>query len=258
MPLTQLVLSLKILNSSPANTIAAIFCVVALLPIVVAAETISVVTEKWEPYNYQENDVVIGSSTRIVKQILDHAKVDIERGIQLYPWTRAYSMALNMPNTLIYTILRTPEREHLFHWIGPIVPTEKFYFYKASSRSDMKIDHLNDAKGYKVSIPRATIHETYLKKNGFNENDFVWVDNQTRVLKLLLMGRVDLMIDTEKAWKVRVEKQGVDMADLEQSIELQSEEYYMAFSLNTSSEIITRVLNSYEGLKKQGLISLSE
>ena len=38
--------------------------------------------------------------------------------IRLYPWARAYDMALKEPNVLIFLIARTSARETQFKWAG--------------------------------------------------------------------------------------------------------------------------------------------
>ena len=72
----------------------------------VYAQSIAVVTEDWEPYNYLENNEVVGISTTVVRKVLNKAGIGINGGIQMYPWARAYKMVKENKNTLIYTIIR--------------------------------------------------------------------------------------------------------------------------------------------------------
>jgi len=47
-------------------------------------------------------------------------RADIPYRISVYPWLRAYDMALKDPFTCVYSTNRTPEREALFSWVGPL------------------------------------------------------------------------------------------------------------------------------------------
>ena len=81
------------------------------------SEEIKVVTEHFPPYQIaEEGKPVRGVNVEFIKALLNEVNVDTD--INVYPWARAYSMALTYPNVLIFSISRVPEREHLFHWIG--------------------------------------------------------------------------------------------------------------------------------------------
>jgi polar amino acid transport system substrate-binding protein len=70
--------------------------------------------------------------------------------IELLPWVRAYNMALNRDNVLIYTITRTTERENLFHWIV-LLGAAKFYLMgRSGERYEGSLPQLT-AKGYKAT-----------------------------------------------------------------------------------------------------------
>jgi hypothetical protein len=43
--------------------------------------------------------------------------------IRLTSWTAAYRTALKTKNAILFSTTRTPERETLFQWVGPIAPT---------------------------------------------------------------------------------------------------------------------------------------
>jgi hypothetical protein len=72
-------------------------------------------TEEWAPYNYAESTAAKGISTDILREACALAKRVCE--IHLVPWARAYKMASSTPNTLAFTMARTPEREKEFLWI---------------------------------------------------------------------------------------------------------------------------------------------
>jgi len=90
------------------------------------AGPLRVVTEDYPPYSYLEAGRVTGYSTAVVRAVL--AEAGLEAEIQLIPWARAYDLALHDEQVLIYSIARTPAREHKFRWIGQVAPSEWFLY----------------------------------------------------------------------------------------------------------------------------------
>ncbi|MBU2979806.1 transporter substrate-binding domain-containing protein [Alteromonas sp. C1M14] len=90
-----------------------------LLSVVANGQTITVVTEASPPYHYLDKDGnVSGVATDQVKEILEEANINGE--FMLYPWARAYDKAIRHPNTLIYSMAKTSERDKAFYWIAKV------------------------------------------------------------------------------------------------------------------------------------------
>jgi polar amino acid transport system substrate-binding protein len=52
-------------------------------------------------------------------------------------------LALNHANVLIYSIIRTPEREKLFHWVCSLNTVEYFVF-QIATKKDIVVNSLED------------------------------------------------------------------------------------------------------------------
>jgi polar amino acid transport system substrate-binding protein len=219
------------------------------------AQEIRVVTEVWEPYNFEKNGRVRGISTEIVESSLKRAGIRISGGkIEIYPWIRSYQAALNSENVLIYTILRTQERENLFKWVGPIIPSERFYFYKIRTRKDISVGSLDQAKKYQIGALRGSVHEDFLKKNKFPEGVIQTVGEQDLNLIKLLKGRIDFIIDTDSSLKIRTRQMNLPFSEFEKSLFLFENDYYMAFSKNTPSNTVQKIRTAFSQLKNEGQI----
>ncbi len=95
----------------------AISLVLCGLAIARDVDKLIILTEEYPPDNYMENGKVVGDSTEIVVEILKRIGSKLTRqDIRLVPWARAYGEALNDKSTIVYSIGRTTEREHLFKW----------------------------------------------------------------------------------------------------------------------------------------------
>ena len=75
-------------------------------------------------------------ANEVVEEILKRIKINYKLGI--YPWARAYQVAQDAPNVLIYSTGRNDQRENLFKWVGVIAPFD-VYLYRLKSRPDIKV-----------------------------------------------------------------------------------------------------------------------
>ena len=75
--------------------------------------------EKNAPWTFGENGKAKGYVSEIVIEILSRLGGE-QTEIQILPWTRAYRYLTQGPNTMIFSVGRTSDREDLFHWVGPV------------------------------------------------------------------------------------------------------------------------------------------
>jgi polar amino acid transport system substrate-binding protein len=73
------------------------------------------------------------------------ADADLQTEIEIFPRTRAFDLAKTRKNTLIFSMVRNPEREPYFHWIV-VVNTGDLSFISLSSRDDTTLNTIEDAK----------------------------------------------------------------------------------------------------------------
>lgn len=216
--------------------------------------TLAVVTEEWRPFNYTDDSgVIVGRSTTKVKTILD--SLGYEYDIRSYPWTRAMSMAENDANTLIYSIFRTPEREHKYQWVCPLMAPVKVYLFHLATRDDIDVTSLEDAKNYVISVGRnARSHETLLEK-GFIEGQHLDVSADPNAeLRKFLAGRVDFLVQSEWGMSESLKRVKRDYSDVVRSLEVANvsdRTACMAFSKATDKQIVNRVQIALEQYNKK-------
>ena len=218
-----------------------------------AAEKIIAVTEEFPPYNYTENGKLTGYSVNIVEELLKRSTLDYQ--MASYPWARAYQMAQRIPNVLIFTIVRTPERESDFFWIGPVAQ-RKLYLFKLASRTDIRIDKLDDAKKYRLGVTRGDAAEDFLMANGFAANiNIDLVPNEISNLRKLLVGRIDFMSGTELSVAYLCKLLGLEESQIERSILIVNQgEYFVAMSKQTAPEIVKKMQLTFSDMEKSKVI----
>src|SRR5512145_1222837 len=115
------------------------------------AQTIKAVTET-SSYSRLENGKPAGPANEIAEATLKRAGFS-GYSITLYPWARAYDMAQQEPNVLIYLIARTPEREPRFKWVGEFIRVD-YFLYKLRDSKGVAVSSLDQARGYSIGVMR--------------------------------------------------------------------------------------------------------
>ncbi len=224
-----------------------------LLSLAINAAPLQILCAQWPPYEYSGKDgKPAGFSVEILQAILKD--LAIKDTIEFYPWKRAYLKVLNTPNTMLFTVARTQNRENKFKWVGPIGSRE-VYLWKLKSRSDIKINNLQEAKNYLIGTIRGFASETDLISKGFivdEDLDSVTVPQQN--YEKLYAGRVDLIIDLELTAYYGILKAELDFTQLERSILITSgTDLYFAFNKTTPQEIVEEFQASLIKIKDNGV-----
>ncbi len=216
-----------------------------------SAQTIQAVTET-TPYTYLQDGRVVGSATEVVEKTL-LAAGQWNHQVKLYPWARAYDMALNSPNVLIFLIARTAAREPQFKWVGEIMKIQ-YHLYRLRSRDDINVTKLMDAKNYTIGVMRDDVRQQYLQSKGFTRLTVSaqWIDNFNK----LINRQVDLLPLTEDDANSLCEKALFNCAALEQVLTLDeaSTGLYMAYSPSTSDELVSKTRAAFSKLKEEGAV----
>lgn len=221
-----------------------------------AASELRIVTEELPPYNMTQGGLVTGMSTEVVQAVLKDVGIPAP-AIQSMPWARAYDIALNSENVLIYSITRTPQREKLFKWVGVIAPTQ-WYLFARSGRNLPTLKAVEEARKHQIATVNEDVGEQYLVAKGFVIGRNLQSSNKYEFnYEKLKLGRVDYWIANElnATWLARQAGDDPDrmlvralpLPDL-----MQDEGLNMAFSLKTPDAVVERFRRSLETLRRNG------
>jgi polar amino acid transport system substrate-binding protein len=200
-------------------------------------------TENYPPFNYQDKDGnIIGITTEIVKEIQKNTGDDYP--IKIMPWARAYKSIINKPNKVLFSMTRTPQREYLFKWVGPIA-NNTFVFY-ARSNSKIKINSLDEAKDdkYKIGTYLDGANEQYLKSQDFY--NIYSVPDDLLNLKKLIKGRIDLWAAGETQGLYKAKQLKINPDEIKKIYKIKETQLYIAFSRTTPNSLITLWQNELE------------
>lgn len=166
------------------------FLCVSLFILSLNAEVFKVYTEQNPPYNFLENGKLKGFSTLLLEQLFHKSGHQIfGNTIEVLPWVRGYDQVLHEKNVVLYSMVRTPEREALFQWVGPIGKMTLGVIAKKNSH--IMIATPDALHRYKIATIPDTASERALLENGFRLEELERFSNVASQLKKLKENRVD-------------------------------------------------------------------
>jgi len=208
---------------------------------------LEVVTENWRPYHYMEDGEIKGISTKIVKQLLD--KSGIKYKINVYPWARAYQMAQTKQNVLIYTIIKTPQREKLFKWVGPLREGGNISLYRLKKNKHITATTIEQAKRYTIATNNNSMDHIWLKNKGFSK--LISPSRVEQALRMFFKGRTEMIALNDSIILEQFNRYGFDQNDVVSVIPLFRALPYMALSNSTSEDIVEKLQIAYDDLFRE-------
>ena len=215
------------------------------------AQRINVYTEHFPPYQIRISPKkVVGVSSSFVKELLD--KTELDYRIHVLPWYRSYHNALREQNSLLYSVARTEEREHLFHWLMPLCDIEVSFFWKKNQQSK-NINSLDAAKKFVIAVASGQPSELFLKENGFTtDKNLVILASHEQGLGLLQKDRVDAIFAADRF--IKNLSQEIAYKDLEMdkyTIKALSKKLYLVANTDSDEEFISSIKASVEKVYDQ-------
>lgn len=210
-----------------------------------SAYELHIVTEDFAPYSYKENGSMTGISVEIVQALLED--LDVQADIRIYPFKRAMEIAKTQKNTLIFSIIRTEDREHLFKWVGQLAPITTGLF-RLKHRNDINIQEINDIAQYQISDVQGSAVWEYLKHFGI---DVLEVPSTAQNIQMLQLGRIDLTSTVELNFYYIVRQLGYPSEQFEMTYVFDelSNHLWLAFNKDTDDYIVGDFRQSLENFK---------
>lgn len=212
-----------------------------------------VVTESWPPYTYSENGEIKGVVTEIVEATLNRAGLDYS--IELYPWARAYDIAKNNENVLIYSILKLPNREGLFKWIHLDGLRTAMCLFRPCHRTDITACTLEEARFYRIGVTRETSTHHFLQAKGFVEGANLFPVNceeQNYLKSSPETNRIDFTTGDRLSLAHWLRDAGLPTDYWVAQVPLFQEDFYMAFGIRTPDGLVDRVRRALREMREEG------
>ena len=210
-------------------------------------EKLKFLSSEMPPFGVLKNGKPRGLVVDIQNEIM--RRLGRADSIEFNHWNIVYERALTEPNTVLWPPSRTPEREHLFKWVGPLIP-EKIVFY-ARKDSKLIIESLEEANNVAgIATVSGFASENLLKEKGFT--NLVSQRSQTQAPDALKFGRADLWISSNITMKQTSLDANVDPDLFEPVFVVKEIPSYLAFSKSVPDILVNRWQSTLDEMKRDG------
>lgn len=158
------------------------------------------------------------------------------------------------PNSLLFGMSRTPQREDDYFWIGAISENiaRDSYLYKLKERTDIDLTDLDSARPYKIGVGRANLFRKFFEREGFAHVEPT--SGRSQGLRKLLAGRIDLLSGYSFNIVTTCERADVSTDVLLPALQLEgvSSGVYLVTSRKSDLEFRRKLEEAYEAKVKDG------
>jgi polar amino acid transport system substrate-binding protein len=215
------------------------------------AYSMVLLTENYPPYNmaidgknFAQEDNINGIAVDVVREMFKRAGVGYSMTLR-FPWERVYKLALDKPGYGVFSTVRTPEREKLFKWVGPIGEVD--WVLLAPSNSMIALSGLEQAKGYQVGAYKGDAVADHLTIKGFEP--LVTLRDQENARKLV-NGQIDLWATADPVGRYLARLEGI--TGLKTVLRFQTAHLFLALNRHTPQDVVDRLQATMDQMRAEG------
>lgn len=218
----------------------------------VLAKEVKVVTEYLHKFQLSNPDGTLGGyAAEVVNAIFDVTKDNAN--ILVLPWARAYKIASEEPNVMIFSLARNSQREEKFHWIGLLSQDTLFAWGLASKFPNYLIDP-QKLKEYSFVSTQSSNPEKIIFLLGARR--VFRVSDQNQILGMIFKGRADLAVSSAPSMEYRAKNLNLDFKKLRPVFEFKDfgSDLSIAFSIDTDLEVVLQYQAAFDEIAANGTL----
>lgn len=197
------------------------------------------------PYIIDQDGMGQGPAVELVQQLA--AAIGMEPTVRILPFPRAV-MALDSGNTIYPALLRTPQREKKYAWIGEVFADRAVFFTRAGQST---VNDLDAARRLPViSVMRGSELQHMLTSFGIEklEANASEADNA----RLLMASRIDGWFGLKAVGRATWRELGFNPTDLRNGDSFAVLNFWIAASANLPPATIARLQATYRAMRADG------
>jgi len=217
----------------------------------------TVLTNILPPIKFEKDGKVQGVAGDTLIKVMEMAGESIEtHDIQVVPWAQAYQNTLDNPDTICLAMAKTPQREKLFKWVGPIYTTKLGLIAKKARMIDLS--GIEDAAEYTIGTVTDSAPEKLLIAKGIPAEDLVRSAKTEEAIHLLVENKIDLFSFAKTPVFYSMLQKRINPDDYQMVLELRTVDLFIAFNKATDDELIHKLQAALDELKTIGPNGRSE
>lgn len=222
-------------------------CLLSMLALTATAADLQLLTDNHPPLHFMQGNQLAGFGVDVVQALATQTGDRIH--LQQVPLLRALRMASDTPDTGVFTVLRTDERDDRYQWVGPLIEVETALYARDNLQPPVhslrEADHLG-----RITVPRKWLVYSYLQ--GQDLNNLYGVETPEQMMRLFSLGRTDFVVSDTWSKAALAREQGMEPGRLQYQIPLMKQNTYIAFSPQTDPKQVARWQKALDTLRTDG------
>lgn len=204
--------------------------------------------EVWFPFQYlDEANKPQGFAVDLLDQMLkDLNSMNSKNDFIFAPWARIISN-LKDTNTIVLSMIRMPERENRYQWVGPIYSIDNYVIVR--NDSPLKQESFTEGNNITAAGIIGDASLSYLEKLKVNPKNIHFVSNPMSPILMLHQKRVDIVVDNWFNFEEISKSEGLNLSDFKRLINLGGNKTYFAVSKSTDPSITSKLQNSLDRIR---------
>ena len=205
-------------------------------------------TEEYPPLNTGVNGTIEGIAPDLLRLIFERADLTLrDDQVRLTTWPEAYRTALEQNDTAVFSTARSPDRENLFAWAGPIARLQ----YVVLADRDRAATAGSDLAQYRIATVRNDTAATYLRDAGVPDGSILYETDPAALVDAVRAGRADAIAYPLITTRSLLTRAGLDPNRFVVARTLGERDMYVAFNRNVSPNTIRMVTTIIADLKNR-------
>ncbi len=206
-------------------------------------------TEDFPPFNYEEEGELKGIGVDLLEATYEEMGFSLpEDAIRIGLFTEAYQTTRSTPGYALFSIARTPEREDLFLWAGPIESYDIVLF--ARRGSDITVAEDSDLNNFKIGAVEDDVSVLELKRAGVDEARIITDPDPQMLIRMLDEGSINLFASGDLAGEYLIAEETGTYGYFNQIYRLKTVDLYYAFNRETPQQEVERFRSAFDALKE--------
>jgi polar amino acid transport system substrate-binding protein len=196
-----------------------------------AADVVAYADES-PPYQFMKDGKASGFATELLMAACGRAKLSCE--VRIAPWARAYATVSTTPNTVLFSVVRRPDREREFVWLSPIMTESVWVFGRGNSPP---IDAIADLKTRRIGVVNGGSAAKFLRDAGIPDAAMDKANSIELNLRKLGAHRIDYIVDTERGLDAEKARFNIEF-DTVKLLKLHEITTYFAINARSSPKLV--------------------
>lgn len=217
-------------------------------------ESMTWYTEEYPPQNFADKD---GVPTGITVDILLAAfkKIGVKtaaKDFKIVSWNRSYNYVQKKPDTALFGMNYTPEREKIVSFVGPALQNAT----SVIARKENKISIVTplELNQYTLGVVRNDIGDQLITKELKNKEKIKRLVSAEQLYSLLQTSKIDAIVYSVNAFNNIIKKSGGDPTEYEEILVLSKGQVGYAFHKATDPDVLAHLQQAINELKADGTI----